>query len=159
MIFPCWKSLFRNKRRPATPSIASTDRINLSKHGCGFATGIDPEDVVQSAYKASFSATVFITGRRRGELDQAVTQIGRNVTGVLADVSHLTDLDRLFATVKQQQGRLDVLFANAGVVALAPLGEITEEHFDHVFQINVKGLLSLRCRRRCRSSRTAGRSS
>jgi NAD(P)-dependent dehydrogenase (short-subunit alcohol dehydrogenase family) len=60
---------------------------------------------------------------------------------VQGDVSHLTDLDRLFATVKQQQGRLDVLFANAGVLALAPLGEITEEHFDKLFTINVKGLL------------------
>ena len=86
-------------------------------------------------------AHVFITGRRQAELDQAARQLGRNVTGVLADVSHLTDLDRLFATVKQQQGRLDVLFANAGVVALAPLAEITEEHFDKVFHINVKGLL------------------
>ena len=57
------------------------------------------------------------------------------------DVSHLTDLDRLFATVKQQQGRLDVLFANAGVLALAPLGAISEEHFDKLFAINVKGLL------------------
>jgi NAD(P)-dependent dehydrogenase (short-subunit alcohol dehydrogenase family) len=85
-------------------------------------------------------AHVFITGRRQAELDEAVRQIGRNVTGVQGDVSNLTDLDRLFATVKQQ-GRLDVLFANAGVVALAPLGEITEEHFDNVFRINVKGLL------------------
>ena len=86
-------------------------------------------------------AHVFITGRRQAELGEAVTQIGRNVTGVQGDVSRLTDLDRLFATVKRQQGRLDVLFANAGVVALAPLGEITEEHFDKVFHINVKGLL------------------
>ena len=86
-------------------------------------------------------AHVFITGRRQAELDEAVTQIGRNVTGVQGDVSHLTDLDRLFATVKQQEGHLDVLFANAGVVALAPLAEITEEHFDKVFHINVKGLL------------------
>jgi NAD(P)-dependent dehydrogenase (short-subunit alcohol dehydrogenase family) len=86
-------------------------------------------------------AHVFITGRRQAELDEAVTQIGRNVTGVQGDVSHLADLDRLFATVKQQQGRLDVLFANAGVPALAPLGSITEEHFDKVFNINVKGLL------------------
>jgi NAD(P)-dependent dehydrogenase (short-subunit alcohol dehydrogenase family) len=86
-------------------------------------------------------AHVFITGRRQTELDEAVAQIGRNVTGVQGDVSRLTDLDRLFGTVKQQQGRLDVLFANAGVVALAPLGEITEEHFDQVFHINVKGLL------------------
>jgi NAD(P)-dependent dehydrogenase (short-subunit alcohol dehydrogenase family) len=80
-------------------------------------------------------AHVFITGRRQAELDAAVTQIGRNITGVQGDVSHLTDLDRLFATVKQQQGHL------AGVPALAPLGEITEEHFDKVFHINVTGLL------------------
>jgi NAD(P)-dependent dehydrogenase (short-subunit alcohol dehydrogenase family) len=86
-------------------------------------------------------AHVFITGRRQAELDEAVTQIGRNVTGVQGDVSHLADLDRLFATVKQQQGHLDVLFANAGVLAVAPLGSITEEHFDKVFNINVKGVL------------------
>jgi NAD(P)-dependent dehydrogenase (short-subunit alcohol dehydrogenase family) len=86
-------------------------------------------------------AHVFITGRRQAELEEAVKLIGRNVTGVRGDVSHLTDLDRLFATVKKQQGRLDVLFANAGVVAFAPLGEITEEHFDSLFNINVKGLL------------------
>src|SRR5215475_14186298 len=86
-------------------------------------------------------AHVFITGRRRAELDEAVRQIGRHVTGVQGDVSNLTDLDRLLATVKRQQGRLDVLFANAGVPALAPLGSITEEHFDKVFAINVKGLL------------------
>jgi NAD(P)-dependent dehydrogenase (short-subunit alcohol dehydrogenase family) len=86
-------------------------------------------------------AHVFITGRRQAELDEAVTQIGRNVTAVRGDVSHLADLDRLFATVKQQQGHLDVLFANAGVGAFAPLGEINEEHFDKLFTINVKGLL------------------
>jgi NAD(P)-dependent dehydrogenase (short-subunit alcohol dehydrogenase family) len=86
-------------------------------------------------------AHVFITGRRQAELEEAVTQIGKHVTGVQGDVSNLTDLDRLFATVKQQQGRLDVLFANAGVPALTPLGSITEEHFDKVFTINVKGLL------------------
>src|SRR5262245_21386706 len=87
-------------------------------------------------------AHVFITGRRQAELDEAVTQIGRNVTGVQGDVAHLADLDRLFATVSQQRGRLDILFANAGIPAsAAPLGEITEEHFDNVFRINVKGLL------------------
>jgi NAD(P)-dependent dehydrogenase (short-subunit alcohol dehydrogenase family) len=86
-------------------------------------------------------AHVFITGRRQAELDIAVTQIGRNVTGVQGDVSNLADLDRLFAAVKQQQGHLDVLFANAGVPAWSPLGSITEEHFDKVFNINVKGLL------------------
>ncbi len=86
-------------------------------------------------------AHVFITGRRQAELDEAVAQIGRNVTGVQGDVSHLTDLDRLFATVKQQRAHLDVLFANAGFLALAPLGSISEEHFDKLFAINVNGLL------------------
>src|SRR5215475_2874079 len=86
-------------------------------------------------------AHVFVTGCRQAELDEAVRQIGKHATGVQGDVSNLADLDRLFAAVKQQQGRLDVLFANAGVLAVAPLGEITEEHFDKVFNINVKGLL------------------
>src|SRR5262249_15211883 len=78
-------------------------------------------------------AHVFITGRRQAELDEAVAQVGRNVTGVPGDVTNLADLDRLFTTVKRQQGRLDVLFANAGFLALAPLGEITQEHFDNLF--------------------------
>ena len=86
-------------------------------------------------------AYVFITGRRQSELDAAVTQIGKNVTGVQGDVSNLADLDRLYDTVKQQKGRIDVLFANAGVIELAPLGSITESHFDKIFNINVKGLL------------------
>jgi NAD(P)-dependent dehydrogenase (short-subunit alcohol dehydrogenase family) len=72
-------------------------------------------------------AYVFITGRRQSELDAAVKQIGKNnVTGVQGDVSNLEDLDRLYATVKQQKGRIDVLFANAGIGELAPLGEISE---------------------------------
>jgi NAD(P)-dependent dehydrogenase (short-subunit alcohol dehydrogenase family) len=86
-------------------------------------------------------ATVFITGRRKEELDAAVKKIGRNVTGVHGDVSKLADLDRLFATIKEKAGRLDVLFANAGLGEFGPLGQITEEHFDRVFGVNVKGLL------------------
>jgi NAD(P)-dependent dehydrogenase (short-subunit alcohol dehydrogenase family) len=86
-------------------------------------------------------AHVFITGRRQAALDQAVKLIGRNVTAVQGDVSNLTDLDRLYATVREQKGRIDVLFANAGVGDFAPLGEITEEHFDWIFGINVRGLL------------------
>jgi NAD(P)-dependent dehydrogenase (short-subunit alcohol dehydrogenase family) len=86
-------------------------------------------------------AHVFITGRREAELEEAVRQIGKHVTGVAGDVANLADLDRLFAKVQQEKGHLDVLFANAGVPALAPLGEITEEHFDKVFAINVKGVL------------------
>ena len=87
-------------------------------------------------------AYVFITGRRQSELDAAVEQIGKNnVTGVQGDVSNLEDLDQLYATVKQQKGRIDVLFANAGIGEFAPLGEISEAHFDKTFGINVKGLL------------------
>jgi len=86
-------------------------------------------------------ADVFITGRRQSELDAAVKQIGKNVSGVQGDVSNLADLDRLYDTVKEQKGRIDVLFANAGIIELAPLGSITEAHFDKTFNINVKGLL------------------
>ena len=86
-------------------------------------------------------AHVFITGRRQTELDAAVKEIGENVTGVQSDASNLTDLDRLFATIKQEQGHLDVIFANAGGGEIVPLGEITEEHFDKTFNTNVKGLL------------------
>jgi NAD(P)-dependent dehydrogenase (short-subunit alcohol dehydrogenase family) len=86
-------------------------------------------------------AYVFITGRRQSEVDAAVNQIGKNVTGVQGDVSNFADLDRLYATVKQQKGRIDVLFANAGLGELAPLGAITEAHFDKTFNVNVKGIL------------------
>ena len=86
-------------------------------------------------------AHVYITGRRQAQLDEAVRHIGKHVTGVQGDVANLADLDRLFATAKQQHGHLDVLFANAGVGELAPLGSISEEHFDKAFGINVKGVL------------------
>jgi NAD(P)-dependent dehydrogenase (short-subunit alcohol dehydrogenase family) len=86
-------------------------------------------------------AYVFITGRRQDELDKAVKQIGKNIIGVQGDVSNLADLDRLYASVKQQKGKIDVLFANAGVTYFATLGTISEEHFDKMFDINVKGLL------------------
>jgi NAD(P)-dependent dehydrogenase (short-subunit alcohol dehydrogenase family) len=89
-------------------------------------------------------AYVFITGRSQSELDAAVKQIGKNnnnITGVQGDVSNLEDLDRLYAEVKEQKGRIDVLFANAGIVEFAPLWAITESHFDKIFSVNVKGLL------------------
>jgi NAD(P)-dependent dehydrogenase (short-subunit alcohol dehydrogenase family) len=86
-------------------------------------------------------AQVFITGRRKEELDAAVRRIGRNVTGVQGDVAKLPDLDRLYETIKQKSGRLDVLFANAGGGEFLPLGQITEAHFDKWFGVNVKGLL------------------
>jgi NAD(P)-dependent dehydrogenase (short-subunit alcohol dehydrogenase family) len=87
-------------------------------------------------------AYVFITGRRQSKLDKAVNQIGKsNVIGLHGDVSNLADLDRLYDTVKQQKGRIDILFANAGVADVAPLGSITESHFDKIFSVNLKGLL------------------
>jgi NAD(P)-dependent dehydrogenase (short-subunit alcohol dehydrogenase family) len=86
-------------------------------------------------------AYIFITGRRQSELDKAVKQIGKNVTGVQSDVSNLADLDRLYDMVKQQKGEIDVLFANAGLWEFTPLEAITEAHFDKIFSVNVKGLL------------------
>lgn len=106
--------------------------ITGGNSGMGLATA--QKFVAEGAY-------VFITGRRPAELDKAVTLIGKNVTGVQGDVSNLADLDRLYATVTEQKGRIDVLFANAGVGELAPLGSITEAQFDKIFNINVRGLL------------------
>lgn len=85
-------------------------------------------------------AYVFITGRRQKELDGAVKAIGGNVTGVQGDVARLADLDRLFETVKAR-GRVDIVFANAGLAEFSPLMNITEEHFDKLFDLNVKGTL------------------
>jgi len=85
-------------------------------------------------------AYVFITGRRRKELDEAVKAIGSNVTGVQGDVAKLSDLDRLYETIAKK-GRLDIVFANAGLGEFSPLGSITEEFFDKLFNINVKGAL------------------
>jgi len=86
-------------------------------------------------------AYVFITGRRLEELGTAVKEIGKNVTGVRGDVSKLADLDRLFAQIKREKGKLDIVFANAGMAKYARLGAITEELFDSIFNTNVKGLL------------------
>jgi NAD(P)-dependent dehydrogenase (short-subunit alcohol dehydrogenase family) len=100
--------------------------------GIGLATA--KEFVKEGAY-------VFITGRRDSELAAAATEIGRNATGVRGDVSNLGDLDRLFAQIKREKGKLDIVFANAGSAKYAPFGTITEELYDSIFNINVKGLL------------------
>jgi NAD(P)-dependent dehydrogenase (short-subunit alcohol dehydrogenase family) len=86
-------------------------------------------------------AVVFITGRRQAELDRAAEEIGPNAVAVRADSSNLTDLDRLYSRVKMEKGRIDILFANAGIGEFATLGEITEEHYDKTFNTNVKGVL------------------
>jgi NAD(P)-dependent dehydrogenase (short-subunit alcohol dehydrogenase family) len=100
--------------------------------GIGLATA--KEFVSEGAY-------VFITGRRTPELSAAVKEIGSNVTGIQGDVSNLDDLDRLFAQIKQEKGKLNIVFANAGIAKYAPLGQITEELYDSILNTNVKGML------------------
>jgi NAD(P)-dependent dehydrogenase (short-subunit alcohol dehydrogenase family) len=101
--------------------------------GIGLATA--EQFVAEGAY-------VYITGRRQKELDAAVAQIGRNVTGVQGDVANLEDIDRLYAQIAQEKGRIDILFANAGIASQnALMGQITELQFDLTFGINVRGLL------------------
>jgi len=104
----------------------------------GGNSGIGLSTAQQFVYEGAF---VFITGRRQTELDKAVNQIGKNVTGVKGDVSNLKDLDRLYDTVNKLKGRIDILFANAGIGEFAPLGSITESNFDKTFSVNVKGML------------------
>jgi NAD(P)-dependent dehydrogenase (short-subunit alcohol dehydrogenase family) len=90
---------------------------------------------------AAEEAQVFITGRKQAQLDQALAAIGGKVTGVQGDASIASDLDRLYAEIKKRAGAIDVLFANAGGGSFAPLGSVTEEHFDKTFNLNVKGML------------------
>ena len=106
--------------------------ITGGNSGIGLATA--KRLVTEGAY-------VFITGRRQKELDLAVSEIGKNVMSIQSDVSNLADIDRIYTMVKDQKGHLDILFANAGIAQFAPLEEISEEHFDKIFGINVKGLL------------------
>ena len=84
-------------------------------------------------------ATVYITGRRRAALDAAVNKLGDKAKAIESDVSDLGDLDRLYATVREAEGRLDILVANAGVIASSQIDAATEDHFDGMFDINVKG--------------------
>ena len=90
---------------------------------------------------AAQGATVFITGRRQAELDAAVALVGAGATGIRGDIASMEDLDRVFATIKAKAGHLDVVFANAGGGDMMPLAEVTEEHFDRIFDANVKGTL------------------
>jgi NAD(P)-dependent dehydrogenase (short-subunit alcohol dehydrogenase family) len=106
--------------------------VTGASSGIGLATA--KRFVAEGAY-------VFITGRREQELSVAVKDIGKNVAGIRGDVSQLADLDRLFDQIKRDKGRLDVLFANAGIAKFAPLGKITEDLYDSIFDVNVKGVL------------------
>lgn len=86
-------------------------------------------------------AYVYITGRRQGHLDEAVKAIGKNIKGIQGDAANLADLDKLFETVKAEKGKVDVLFASAGLGEFQTIGNITEEHFDKTFNLNVRGTL------------------
>jgi len=108
--------------------------ITDASDGIGFATA--------QCFIYEGAEHVFITGRRQEKLDEAVKKIGaNNVTVVQGDTSNMADLDKLFEIIRQQKGRLDIIFANAGICQLAPFGTITEKHFDDTFNINVKGVL------------------
>jgi NAD(P)-dependent dehydrogenase (short-subunit alcohol dehydrogenase family) len=107
--------------------------ITGGSSGMGFATA--EQFVREGAY-------VYITGRREKELDAAVAKIGKNIAAVQGDVSNLKDLDRLYAKIAEHKGRVDIVFANAGIGnQMAPLGSITEEQIDRTFNVNVRGLI------------------
>jgi len=106
--------------------------ITGGNSGIGLATA--KQFVNEGAY-------VFITGRRDSELAAAVKEISKNATGIQGDVSNLADLDRLFAQIKREKGKLDVVFANAGIAKYAAFGKITEDFYDSMFDVNVKGVL------------------
>ncbi|CAF1259658.1 unnamed protein product [Rotaria sp. Silwood1] len=105
-----------------------------ASEGIGFTT--------TQRFIAEGAEHVFITGRRQQVLDEAVKKLdNKNVTAIQADASNMADLDKLYSIIQKEKGRLDVLFANAGIYSTAPLGSITEQHFDDMFNINVKGIL------------------
>ena len=104
----------------------------------GGSTGIGLATAKQFADEGAY---VYITGRRQPELDAAVASIGSNVTAIQGDVTKLVDLDRIYAQIAKEKGRVDIVFANAGGSPLVPLGSITEEHFDAVFNVNVKAVV------------------
>ena len=109
-----------------------TALVTGGSEGIGFATA--QEFISEGAF-------VFITGRRKPTLDAAVAKLGASALGIQADSAKLDDLDRVYAEIKAKKGKLDVLFVNAGGGEFAPLGKITEEHYDQTFAKNVKGLV------------------
>jgi NAD(P)-dependent dehydrogenase (short-subunit alcohol dehydrogenase family) len=104
----------------------------------GGSTGIGLATAKQFVQEGAY---VYITGRRQAQLDKAVAEIGSNITAIQGDVTKLADLDRIFAQIGKEKGRVDIVFANAGGGPLVPLGSITEEHYDSIFNVNVKGLV------------------
>jgi NAD(P)-dependent dehydrogenase (short-subunit alcohol dehydrogenase family) len=108
--------------------------ITGGSDGIGFATA--------QRFLNEGAAHIFITGRRQDALNEAVKKLGnKKVTAIQGDTSKLADLDKLYDVIKKEKGHLDILFANAGIYEAAPIGSITEQHFDSLFNINVKGVL------------------
>jgi NAD(P)-dependent dehydrogenase (short-subunit alcohol dehydrogenase family) len=127
------------KKNIQTPGGTTAGRLNgrvavITGHSEGIGLASAQLFVKEGAF-------VFITGRRQKELDEAVNVIGSNVHGIQGDIANLADLDRLYDTVSKVKGRIDVLFANAGVAEFSPLAKVSEAHFDKLFNINVRGTL------------------
>lgn len=106
----------------------------------GASTGIG---LAMARRFAAEGATVYLTGRRKAELEAAVEQVGDRAIGIRSDVSQLDDLDRLFTEITERSGQLDIVVANAGVGDFGPLGEITEESYDRTTAINLKGTVQI----------------
>ena len=123
------------------PTLAGTTAGKLNGKVAVITGGTEGIGFAAAQLFVKEGAFVFITGRRQKELDEAVNVIGSNVHGVRGDVANLADLDRLYAIVGNVKGRIDVLFANAGVAEFCPLAKVTEAHFDKLFNINVRGAL------------------
>ena len=133
----CWK-----QQRPEFLYEIQTIMSNKLAGKVALITGGSSGLGLATAHRfASEGAKVFISGRRREELEKAAEQIGHAAVGIQGDISKLADLDHLYEEIKRQAGRLDVLFANAGVGEFAPLGKITEAHVDRLLGINIKGTL------------------
>ena len=105
--------------------------VTGGSEGIGFGTA---QELIREGAK------VFITGRRKPELEAAAEKLGASAVGVQSDVSILADLDRVYATIKEKHGKLDILFANAGIFEMKPYAQVTEDEFDRHFAVNVKGL-------------------
>ena len=124
-----------------TQTLAGTPAGKLNRKVAVITGGTEGIGFAAAKLFVKEGAFVFITGRRQKELDEAVKAIGSNVHGVQGDVANLADLDRLYDTVGKVKGRIDVLFANAGVAEFSPMAKVTEAHFDKLFNINVRGTL------------------
>lgn len=133
--------MVRLREDPVKACEEGTELMDFKNKVVAITGGSDGIGLATAKSFAAAGAHVYVTGRRQERLDEAVREIGGSTVGVQGDVSRLTDLDRLFARIRSDHGRLDVMFANAGISESAALGVVEEDHFDRVFDTNVKGLL------------------